>query len=107
MSAPLSPSRILELARGFMSSKVLLAAVKLGLFDALRDGPLTGGRLRERLGLHPRAVPDFPDALVSLGMLAREGDGPAARYANTPETARFLVHASDAYMGGILEMYGD
>ena len=39
---PLSPAAILELARGFMSSKVLLAAAKLRLFDALRDGPLTG-----------------------------------------------------------------
>ncbi len=105
VSKPMSSAAILDLGRGFMGSKVLLVAVKLGLFDALRDGPLTGSQLRERLGLHPRAIPDFTDALVALGMLERDGDGPDARYANTAETARFLVRSSEAYMGGILEMY--
>ncbi len=106
MSDSPSPVAILELARGFMGSKVLLAATKLHLFDVLREKPLTGEEIRARLGLHPRAVPDFLDALVSLGMLARDGDGAQARYANTPETARFLVRG-DAYVGGILEMYND
>jgi O-methyltransferase/methyltransferase family protein len=107
MPDPLSPATIFDVGRGFMSSKVLLAAVKLGVFDTLAGGPRTAEELRERVGLHPRAIPDFPDALVALGMLDREGDGPAARYANTPETARFLVRKSDDYMGGILEMYND
>src|SRR5262249_50288137 len=61
---PLSSARILEIARGFMSSKVLFVAAKLHLFDELGDGPLTGDEIRGRLGLHPRAIPDFLDALV-------------------------------------------
>src|SRR6185369_10779654 len=73
-------------------------SAKLGLFDALAGGPLTGEELRAKLGLHPRAIPDFPDALVALGLLARDGDGPGARYANTPETGHFLVRGSDASM---------
>jgi hypothetical protein len=107
VSELLSPANILGLARGFMSAKVLLAAAKLHLFDALGDGPLTGEQIRERLRLHPRAVPDFPDALVALGMLAREGESATARYANTPETARFLVRGREGYVGGLLEMYND
>src|SRR5262245_7532841 len=107
MTDTLSPARILALGRGFMGSKVLLAAVKLRLFDALRDGPLTGEQVRERLGLHPRATPDFVDALVALGMLERTGDGSEARYANTPETAHFLVRSGESYIGGILEMFDD
>jgi hypothetical protein len=90
-----------------MSSKVLLTAVKLGVFDALRDGPLTGEAIRERLALHARAVPDFLDALLSLGMLEREGDGADARYRNTPDGARHLVRGREDYMGGALEMYDD
>ena len=97
----------MELARGFMGSKALLVAAKLHLFDALEDGPLTGSQIRERLGLHPRAIPDFLDALVALDMLEREGDGPGARYANTPAAARYLVQGSEDYMGGLLEMYND
>jgi hypothetical protein len=103
----LNASPILQLARGFMGSKALLAAVKLGLFDALAGGPLTGEQLRQKLGLHARAIPDFPDSLVALGVLRREGDGASARYGNTPETAAFLVRTSDRYMGGIVEMYND
>jgi hypothetical protein len=107
MSDAADPTRILELARGFMGCKALLAAVRLGLFDALADGPLTAEELRRRLGLHPRAVPDFPDSLVALGMLARDGDGPGARYENTPAAATFLVRRSERWMGGLLEMFND
>src|SRR5512138_1845229 len=107
MADQLDPMPILQLARGFMGSKALLAAVKLGVFDALADRPLTGEELRQRLNLHARAIPDFPDSLVALGMLARQGDGPSARYANTPETAAFLVRSSERWMGGIIEMYND
>ena len=107
MTESLSPARIAEIGRGFMSAKVLLVAAKLHLFDELRDGPLTGEQLRERLGLHPRAVPDFVDALVTLGVLEREGNGAGARYANTAESARFLVRGSEDYLGGFLEMYND
>jgi O-methyltransferase/methyltransferase family protein len=107
MAEDLNPSPILQLARGFMGSKALLAAVKLGLFDALAGGPLTGEQLRQKLRLHARAIPDFPDALVALGMLRRDGNGPDGRYANTPETAAYLVRSSDRYMGGIVEMYND
>jgi hypothetical protein len=96
----------MDIARGFMGTKVLCAAAELGVFDALRDGPLTGEELCRRVGLHPRAVPDFPDALVALGLLDRDGD-PAGRYANTPSTARFLVRSSSEYIGGILLMYND
>ena len=100
-----TPERILHTGMAFWGSKALLTAVELGLFTALaEDGPLTGEQLRERLGLHPRAVPDFPDALLALGFLEREGEGPAATYRNTEETQAFLDRRSPAYVGGILEM---
>jgi hypothetical protein len=103
MAAP-DPSHIMQVGMGFFASKTLLSAVELGLFTTLAKGSLTGDGIAQALGLHPRAVPDFPDALVALGLLARDGDGPAARYSNTPEGARFLDRASPAYIGGMLEM---
>jgi hypothetical protein len=54
--------------------------------------------------LHPRANPDFFDALVALRFLERDGDGPEARYRNTEETALFLDRHSPQFMGGFLEM---
>jgi hypothetical protein len=98
------PSHILQIGMGFFASKTLLSAVELGLFTTLAKGPLTGAEIGQALGLDSRAIPDFPDALVALGLLAREGDGPGARYANTPEGSMFLDRESPAYVGGILEM---
>jgi predicted O-methyltransferase YrrM len=100
----LDPTRIIQLGEAFMASKTLLSAIELELFTHLEVTALTASQIKDRLGLHQRAIPDFPDALLSLGMLTRDGDGPDARYANTPETAAFLDKASPSYLGGVLEM---
>src|SRR5579875_2502250 len=49
----------MELASGFMASKVLLSAIELGLFSELAKGPLDSETLRKRLKLHPRSATDF------------------------------------------------
>ena len=100
----LDPSHIMQVGMGFFASKTLLSAVELGLFTELAKQPMTGAEIVRTLGLNPRAVPDFPDALVALKFLARAGDGPDARYSNTPESAMFLDRQSAGYIGGILEM---
>lgn len=83
MSHP-HPTAILQTAFAFWSSKVLLTAVEFGLFTKLGDRRLAGAELGAELELHPRGVADFLDALVALGFLDRDGDGPKARYRNTP-----------------------
>jgi len=100
----LSPDAILQIGMGFWPAKTLLSAVELGLFTILADGPQTGGALEDALGLNPRATYDFLDALVALGLLGRRGDGPEARYMNTPATALFLDRGSPRYVRGLLEM---
>src|SRR6186713_987806 len=98
MVEQLDPSRILQIGSGFWPSKVLLSAVELELFTRLAKRAATSASLAQDLGLAPRAVPDFPDALVALGLLEREGEGDAALYRNTPETAVFLDKASPNYV---------
>src|SRR5262245_36360964 len=100
----LSPARIIEVGMAFWSAKVLLSAVELELFTKLGADALTGRELRAALELHPRADPDFFDALVALRFLERDGTGPQARYRNTAETAMFLDRHSPRFMGGFLEM---
>jgi hypothetical protein len=97
----------MDVGMGFFASRTLLTAVELGLFTHLGTGKMSGAQIVERLGLHPRAVPDFPDALLALGLLTRDGDGPDALYGNTVETAVFLDKESPQYIGGILEMAGE
>jgi O-methyltransferase domain/Dimerisation domain len=106
MSSELDPSHIMQVGMGFFASRTLLSAVELDLFSRLGQASMTAAELREALALSERAVPDFPDALVALRLLEREGDGPTARYRNSPETAAFLDKAQPGYMGGILEMAG-
>ena len=98
------PSSILQTAFAFWSSKVLLTAVEFGLFTQLGERRLTGAELGAELGLHPRGISDFFDALVAMKFLERDGDGPTAKYANTPAGALYLVRHSPRYVGGILEM---
>ncbi len=104
MNSPLDPSPILQTAFGFWNSKVLLTAVELGLFTQLGNRRLTGAELGSQLRLHPRGIKDFFDALVAMKFVGREGDGPQARYFNTPEGAMYLDEKSPRYIGGILTM---
>jgi hypothetical protein len=97
----------MQIASGHWPARTLQVAIKLGLFTLLAKGGMTAEQIRVALGLHPRAVPDFTDALVALKLLERDGEGPAAIYRNTPETATFLDRASPAYLGGIGEMMHD
>jgi predicted O-methyltransferase YrrM len=97
-------SPILATGFAFWSSKVLLTAVEFGVFTTLAGRRLTGAELGAEVDIHPRAISDFFDALVAMGFLARDGDGPTARYSNTDASAFYLDRKSPRYVGGILEM---
>ena len=101
----LDPTHIMQTATGFWASKVLLTAVEFDLFSVLNGGAMTADELGNALDIHPRGRFDFFDALVALRFLERDGDGPSARYRNTPDTATFLVKRSPAYIGGMPEMF--
>jgi hypothetical protein len=98
--ASAGPEQILQIGLGFWASKTLLTAVELDLFTQLAVQTGTADELRDRLGLHPRSIRDFLDALVALGFLDRQ-DG---IYRNTAATGQFLDKAKPSYIGGILEM---
>jgi precorrin-6B methylase 2 len=100
----LSPDAILQTAFGFWGSKVLLTAVEFGLFTTLGERRITGPQLGGELGLHPRGIADFFDALVAMKFLDRDGDGADAQYFNTPAGALYLDRKSPRYIGGILVM---
>jgi hypothetical protein len=95
-----TPDAILQLGMAFWGSKALLSAVELGVFTSLADGPRTAEQLIAELELQRRGTIDWLDALVSLGMLERNGD----EYANASATDLFLDRNKPSYIGGILEM---
>ncbi len=103
----LDPGPILQTAFAFWSSKVLLTAVEFGVFTKLGNRRITGAELGAELGLHPRGISDFFDALVAMQFLDREGDGPSAKYFNTPAGALYLDRGSPRYVGGWLVMLNE
>lgn len=80
------PEPIFRVASGFMAAKHLFAAAEVGLFGALRDGPLLLGELAARLDLSQRTARIAADAMVALGFVERDGDA----YRNGPVAAAYL-----------------
>lgn len=105
----INPGRIMQIGMGFWPSKVLLTAVKSGLFTLLGANPLSGKKIKEELGFGTtdRHVFDWLDTLVSMGLLQRMGLLEDAVYSNADESALFLDKKSPQYAGGMLEMADD
>lgn len=83
---------LVERARAFQPSRVLLTALELDLFTAVGDGA-TAERVAGRLETDPRATAMLLNALVALEALAKEGE----TFTNLPELAPYLVAGSERY----------
>lgn len=64
---------LFDLCAGFVYSQVLLACVRLHLFEILAEGPQHADALAQRLALRPDAASRLLEAAVSLRLLARRG----------------------------------
>ncbi len=94
----LTTRRLNELGLGFMHSGTLIAALELGVFDALASGPLTVAKLAEATGLTEDRADKLVGACATLDLVTRQGD----RVANTEEADRFLVRGKPTYFGDYL-----
>ena len=97
MARTLSLAEIFELGY-YWESKVLLTAVKLDIFGALAGGGRTAAEVTRRLGADPKTTGLLMNALVSIGLLRKEGE----RYRNAPEAQEYLVKDSPTYAGHLL-----
>ncbi|MEN6576364.1 MAG: methyltransferase [Phycisphaerales bacterium] len=85
-----SADRLLETARGFQAACVITAAADLDLFTALGDGSATAAVVARRINANPHATEVLLDALVALGLLAKQGDN----YGVPPDIAELLTEDS-------------
>ena len=88
-AAGVLPDDLFESIRAFMPSRVILTALELDVFTALRNG-CDAQELAKRISGDPRGTELLLNALVSLGLLQKE-DGV---FRNMPNTARFLAEGS-------------
>ncbi|MFE1100850.1 methyltransferase [Nocardiopsis alba] len=79
-------------------AQTFAAALEIDLFGALSETSADVGELADELGLHLRALPDFLDALVAVGLLVREDD----RYRATAAGRHHLSGGSLDYIGHFL-----
>lgn len=98
---PADPTVVLELLSAFRRSKLMFAAVGLGVFDCLADGPLSSDELAERLNCDASACQRLLRSLVGLGLLAR-ADAPES-FANTPAAERYLTSHSEDRLTGYVQ----
>jgi len=88
---PIVPVRtiddLMEMAHGYQRSMVLFAALDLGVFSALADGPADAARLARRLSADTRRLSILMNALVGVGLLGKSGNS----YRNSEIADRFLA----------------
>jgi len=77
--AEVTPDPIMRIAMGFMAAKHLFVASEIGIFEQLASAPATLDELAVRCGIPRCTLRINADAMVSLGLLEREGD----RYRNS------------------------
>jgi acetylserotonin O-methyltransferase len=97
-TTPPDPSVVLDLLEAFRRSKVMFAAVSLGIFDALEERERTAGELAEALSLRPDALTRLLDAAIGLKLLERRGD----TYENTPAASAYLCKRSPTRLTGYI-----
>jgi C-methyltransferase len=101
------PMQIMQLLQGVQASGVLTAGFELGVFDPLASGPKTAAQVGERLGTPPRSTGILLDALSVLGVLNKQGSGPAAQFSLVPSMAEFVVRDRPTYMGGLTKIFSN
>lgn len=97
------PAPVLDLLVGFRLSKVMFAAVSLGVFDALAAGAKTRDALAGELGADGDALERLLDACVGMGLLTCGGE----RYENAPAAATYLCKNSPDRLTGYINYSND
>lgn len=84
---------------GAVAFRVAATALRLGVFDALADGPLTASRLADRIGTDPHATGLLLRALAGFEYVTTSSEAPGdPSYANSPAAGdRLLSGSPDGY----------
>lgn len=92
------PAPLIDLMEGFRRSKTLFAALKLGVFDLLAEGPLEAHEVAGRLNANQDAVLRLLEACVGLNLLeVRDG-----KFANAPLADVYLRQSSESALTGYM-----
>ncbi|WDQ15930.1 class I SAM-dependent methyltransferase [Rhodopirellula sp. P2] len=100
---PVDPTPVLQYINGFRFSKVMFAAVELGVFDLMEQRPRSASESATELKCDPAAMKRLLDGLVGMDLLSREGD----LYNNTELASELLTTTSPNRMTGYIKFSND
>lgn len=91
-------SELSRISGGFVQSRILQIAVKLGLFDVIKSEGSLSEEVARALDTNPRATELFLNALAALKTLDKE----QGKFYNTENSLAYLVKDSPKYFGGMI-----
>ena len=97
MTAP-APAPILDLIEAFRRSKTMFCAVKLGVFDLLRESALPAGEIAAKLSTDQSATARLCFACVGLGLLTEQ----QGLFRNAPVAEEYLCRTGRGSMAGYI-----
>lgn len=79
----------------------MCAAIELGVFESLNDGPLSGAAIAQCIGADKQGTALLLEALEALGYVKHKN----GRYGNTPMTVKWLLRKSPASLASGIPFY--
>jgi acetylserotonin O-methyltransferase len=92
------PAPVLELIEAFRRSKIMFAAVALGVFEQLSAGTASAETLAKELQADADALERLLNACVAMRLLTRDGD----QFANAPVATTYLCRESPRQLTGYI-----
>lgn len=102
LASGLLPTPLVTVTWGMGLSRIVVAAVNLGVFDALADGERSDQEIAEAAGTDPHGTRMLLHALNGFGLLRRRGD----RFRLAPEARRWLVSGGKRSMVDAVRFVG-
>ena len=84
------PGKILQMAQGFMESRILLTAAELNLFTLLSKAPLSAKEIGDKINGDSKALATLLDAVAATGLLSKKDN----TYFCERDTAKYLTDDS-------------
>lgn len=91
-------SELNRLSSGFILSRIIQVAVRIGIFDKIEARGTTSEEVASCINTSPRATELFLNALVAIRLLSKE----SGKYFNTAISRTYLVKNSPKYFGGMI-----
>lgn len=92
--------QLYRMMRVYKETSLLRAGVRLGVFDALADGPQDAATVADRVGADPRGIRLLLNALAALRLVRTAGGA----YELDPGARALLVRDSPDYYGGMVDV---